>query len=188
MPSWSSEIPISAGEISIPRLSTPRIDPTLSVRFVPGINAPGGANTLRIPVRAFGECGHRLRITDVAHDVDSARARCYELVTKRRNRIGIDVGQHHRHAQRAGMSGEARADACACTGDNGDAAVEGCAHVPAVAELLALCSAKGIESSASSTTLIDVKTRPWSARRIPTSTTPLDTSNGTLLVIWLTYR
>ena len=38
----------------MPRLSTPRIVPTSSVMFLPGMKVPGGANTLFMPVRAFG--------------------------------------------------------------------------------------------------------------------------------------
>src|SRR5689334_10793221 len=38
----------------MPRLSTSRILPTPSVRFLPGMNAPTGANTPFMPVRAFG--------------------------------------------------------------------------------------------------------------------------------------
>src|SRR6516165_3477866 len=38
----------------MPRLSTSRILPMPSVIFLPGMNAPGGANTPFIPVRAFG--------------------------------------------------------------------------------------------------------------------------------------
>src|SRR5437899_1141846 len=54
MPSWSSEISSSAAEHSMPRLSTPRIVPTPSVMFLPGMNVPGGENTLTRPARAFG--------------------------------------------------------------------------------------------------------------------------------------
>ena len=38
----------------MPALRTPRISPTFSVRPVPGMNVPGGANTPFMPVRAFG--------------------------------------------------------------------------------------------------------------------------------------
>src|SRR6185436_16117965 len=38
----------------MPRLSTPRILPTPSVMFLPGMNAPGGTNTPFMPVRALG--------------------------------------------------------------------------------------------------------------------------------------
>ena len=54
MPSWSSEICSSASDTSMPRLSTPRMVPTCSVMFLPGMNAPGGTNTPVMPVRAFG--------------------------------------------------------------------------------------------------------------------------------------
>src|SRR6516164_5894446 len=54
MPSWSSEICNSNSDTSMPRLSTSRILPMPSVIFLPGMNAPGGANTPFIPVRAFG--------------------------------------------------------------------------------------------------------------------------------------
>src|SRR5215813_6852876 len=54
MPSWSSEICSSNSDTSMPRLSTSRILPTPSVRFLPGMNAPGGANTPFMPVRALG--------------------------------------------------------------------------------------------------------------------------------------
>src|SRR5262245_43865540 len=54
MPSWSSEICNSASDTSIPRLSTPRIVPTPSVMFLPGMNVPGGENTPFMPVRALG--------------------------------------------------------------------------------------------------------------------------------------
>src|SRR5690349_19469467 len=54
MPSWSSEICSSNSETSMPRLSTSRILPTPSVTFLPGMNAPGGANTPFMPLRAFG--------------------------------------------------------------------------------------------------------------------------------------
>src|SRR5262245_54322939 len=54
MPSWSSEICSSASDTSMPRLSTPRIVPTPSVMFLPGMNEPGGENTPIMPVRALG--------------------------------------------------------------------------------------------------------------------------------------
>src|SRR5690242_18206333 len=54
MPSWSSEICSSAAEHSMPRLSTPRMVPTPSVMFLPGMKVPGGENTLTRPARAFG--------------------------------------------------------------------------------------------------------------------------------------
>src|SRR5580693_2950810 len=54
IPSRSSEICSSNAETSMPRLSTSRILPTPSVTFLPGMKAPGGANTPFIPVRAFG--------------------------------------------------------------------------------------------------------------------------------------
>src|SRR5215472_1978704 len=54
MPSWSSDICSSNSDTSMPRLSTSRILPTPSVMFLPGMNAPTGANTPLIPVRAFG--------------------------------------------------------------------------------------------------------------------------------------
>src|SRR5215203_4700945 len=54
MPSWSSDNSISASETSMPRLSTPRMVPTPSVIFLPGMYVPGGENTPFIPVRAFG--------------------------------------------------------------------------------------------------------------------------------------
>src|SRR5436190_10314148 len=54
MPSWLAEICSSNSDTSMPRLSTSRILPTPSVMFLPGMNAPGGANTPFIPVRAFG--------------------------------------------------------------------------------------------------------------------------------------
>src|SRR6516225_10130345 len=54
MPSWSSEICSSNSDTSMPRLSTSRILPMPSVMFLPGMNAPGGANTPFMPVRAFG--------------------------------------------------------------------------------------------------------------------------------------
>ena len=38
----------------MPRLSTSRILPTPSVMSLPGMKAPGGANTPFMPVRAFG--------------------------------------------------------------------------------------------------------------------------------------
>ena len=38
----------------MPRLSTPRMVPTASVMFLPGMKAPGGTNTPVMPVRAFG--------------------------------------------------------------------------------------------------------------------------------------
>src|SRR5580704_17400783 len=38
----------------MPRLSTSRILPTPSVMFLPGMKAPGGANTPFMPLRAFG--------------------------------------------------------------------------------------------------------------------------------------
>ena len=38
----------------MPRLSTPRMVPTPSVIFLPGIQLPGGENTPFMPVRAFG--------------------------------------------------------------------------------------------------------------------------------------
>ena len=54
MPSWSSEICNSNSDTSMPRLSTPRMVPTCSVMFLPGMKAPGGTNTPVMPVRAFG--------------------------------------------------------------------------------------------------------------------------------------
>src|SRR4051812_13119321 len=54
MPSWSSEICSSNAETSMPRLSTPRIVPTPSVMFLPGMKAPGGTNTPFMPARALG--------------------------------------------------------------------------------------------------------------------------------------
>src|SRR5882724_6173035 len=54
MPSWSSESCNSAAEHSMPRLSTPRMVPTPSVMFLPGMKVPGGENTLTRPARAFG--------------------------------------------------------------------------------------------------------------------------------------
>src|ERR1700743_257546 len=54
MPSWSSEISSSASDTSMPRLSTPRMVPMPSVMFLPGMNVPGGENTLTRPARAFG--------------------------------------------------------------------------------------------------------------------------------------
>ena len=54
MPSWSSEICSSAAEHSMPRLSTPRMVPTPSVMFLPGMKVPGAENTLTRPARAFG--------------------------------------------------------------------------------------------------------------------------------------
>ena len=38
----------------MPRLSTPRMVPTPSVMFLPGMKVPGGENTLTSPARAFG--------------------------------------------------------------------------------------------------------------------------------------
>ncbi len=38
----------------MPRLSTPRMVPTPSVMFLPGMKVPGGENTLVMPARAFG--------------------------------------------------------------------------------------------------------------------------------------
>ena len=38
----------------MPRLSTPRMVPTPSVMFLPGMKVPGGENTLTRPARAFG--------------------------------------------------------------------------------------------------------------------------------------
>src|SRR5215467_3222562 len=54
MPSWSSEICNSNSDTSMPRLSTSRILPIPSVRLLPGMNAPTGANTPFMPVRALG--------------------------------------------------------------------------------------------------------------------------------------
>ena len=39
---------------SMPRLSTPRILPTASVMFLPGMKVPGAANTPFMPARALG--------------------------------------------------------------------------------------------------------------------------------------
>ncbi len=139
-----------------------------------------------IAVRTLGELLDSIGVAHVAHDVYRRATGGGQLVAERGDCGAVDVGQYDRHAKRAGMSGQAGADAGTGTGDDGDAAIEWCAHAPATAEFLALYSANGIESSASSTTLIDVNTSPRSPRRMPTSTTPLDTSNGTLLVIWLT--
>ena len=41
-------------EHSMPRLSTPRMVPTPSVMFLPGMKVPGGENTLFMPARALG--------------------------------------------------------------------------------------------------------------------------------------
>ncbi len=38
----------------MPRLSTPRMVPTPSVMFLPGMKVPGAENTLTMPARAFG--------------------------------------------------------------------------------------------------------------------------------------
>ena len=38
----------------MPRLSTPRMVPTASVMFLPGMKVPGGANTAFMPARALG--------------------------------------------------------------------------------------------------------------------------------------
>ena len=54
MPSWSSDNSISASDTSMPWLSTPRMVPTPSVIFLPGMYVPGGENTPFMPVRAFG--------------------------------------------------------------------------------------------------------------------------------------
>ncbi len=54
MPSWSSEIIISASDSSMPRLSTPRILPTSSTMFLPGMKVPGAENTPFMPARALG--------------------------------------------------------------------------------------------------------------------------------------
>src|SRR5215470_14097490 len=54
MPSWSSEIISSASDTSMPRLSTPRMVPTPSVMFLPGMKVPGGENTPIRSARAFG--------------------------------------------------------------------------------------------------------------------------------------
>src|SRR6516225_3197247 len=54
MPSWSSEICNSNSDTSMPRLSTSRIFPIPSVRFLPGMKAPTGANTPFMSVRALG--------------------------------------------------------------------------------------------------------------------------------------
>src|SRR5215813_5656714 len=54
MPSWLSDNCSSASEHNMPRLSTPRMVPTDSVMFLPGMKVPGGENTLINPVRAFG--------------------------------------------------------------------------------------------------------------------------------------
>src|SRR4029077_906909 len=54
MPSWSSEIISSAAEHSMPRLSTPRMVPTASVMFLPGMKVPGAEKTPFMPARAFG--------------------------------------------------------------------------------------------------------------------------------------
>jgi hypothetical protein len=60
-------------------------------------------------------------------------------------------------------------------------------YEPAAAAAL-LYSAKGTESSASRMTFIEVNTRPSALCRTPTSTTPLETANGTALLTWLTNR
>ena len=54
MPSWSSEIISSAAEHSMPRLSTPRMVPTVSVMFLPGMKVPGAENTPFMPACALG--------------------------------------------------------------------------------------------------------------------------------------
>ena len=138
-------------------------------------------------------CVHGVGIADVADGVDARRHPCRsQLVSKRRDGFGVDVGEHHRHAESRGVPGQSGADARTGAGDDGDAAAERLASAHAASEPAAaaalLYSANGTESSASRTTFIEVNTRPSAPRRTPTSTTPLDTSNGTLLVTWLTNR
>jgi hypothetical protein len=77
-----------------------------------------------VTVGAFGQPLHGPGIADVADDLDGDRARSSEFVTKRRNRFGIDVGQHHRHAQRGGVAGQPGSDSRAGTRDDGHAAAE----------------------------------------------------------------
>ena len=54
MPSWSSPNPISRYDSSMPADCTPRISPTFSTVFRPGMWLPGGANTVFSPALAFG--------------------------------------------------------------------------------------------------------------------------------------
>src|SRR5439155_9622099 len=120
------------------------------------------------------------------------RARVGEFVTQGRDGFRVDVGEHHRHPKRGRMASKARTDSRTGTRDDGHAAAKRVASGHANYELAAAEGlrywTKGTESSASRMTFIDVNTRPSTPRRTPTSTTPLDTANGTALVTWLTNR
>ncbi len=74
--------------------------------------------------RARPRSCHGVGITDVADGVDGDGARRGELVSKRRNRFGVDVGEHHRHAEPGGVAGQTRADARTGARDDGHAAAE----------------------------------------------------------------
>ncbi len=113
-----------------------------------------------VAIRTVGELLDGGGVAHVAHNVYRRATGGGQLVTERGDCGAVDIGEYDRHAERAGMSGQAGADAGAGAADDGDAAIEWCAHAPATAEFLALYSANGIESSASSTTLMDVNTSP----------------------------
>ena len=113
-----------------------------------------------IAVRTLGQLLDGGGVAHVAHDVHRRATGGGQLVTERGDCGAVDIGEYDRHAERAGVSGQAGADAGAGAADDGDAAIEWCAHAPATAEFLALYSANGIESSASSTTFMDVNTSP----------------------------
>ena len=71
----------------MPRLSTSRILPTPSVTFLPGMKAPGGANTPFIPVRAFGApqttwMGSPLPISTMQTRSRSAFGCCFASTTR----------------------------------------------------------------------------------------------------------
>ncbi len=143
------------------------------------------AHIAEIAIDRVGQLLHRSGVAHVADHVDRRSACRSEFFAERRHCCTVDVCQDHSHAQPAGLTSQARTDSGAGTGDDGDPTAEGlaCAHADVLAEVLAVCCASGTESSASRTTVIEVNTRPSFERRMPASTTPLDTANGTLLVI-----
>ena len=81
----------------MPALRTPRISPTFSVIPLPGMTAPGGANTAFIPVRAFG----------APHTTDTSASPASTRQTRSRSALGCCTASITR-AMRNGPSGAAR--------------------------------------------------------------------------------
>ncbi len=85
-----------AAEHSMPRLSTPRMVPTSSVMFLPGMKVPGAENTPFMPARALG-APQTTCIGLAVADVDHADA---QLVGVRMLLGGDDVGDDESLEQR----------------------------------------------------------------------------------------